>query len=200
MTETLHNIAAGLHGRYLDGDLDPPAASWLAEHRARCAACDQSFATLERLTRALEGLDRPEPHPGFADRVLAQVRPAPAPAWARWQLSTTWRRAAAVALLLSGALAALMLPLLVPLVGSQVGPASLFRGPDLLVQWLVAGIREAQPLLSLAQVTSVVAGALAKAALAPPVLLGLGASALLSAGTLLPLSRLLAGQAVPRRV
>jgi anti-sigma factor RsiW len=193
MTETLHNIAAGLHDRFLDGELDESGRRWLAEHRAVCPACNVRFARVERILETLSTLERPAPSPGFADRVLAQVRPAPAPAWARWQISGLWRRAAATALLVAGGLVAIAaLPLLGLLAGELGGPADPFNAPGVLADGLMMVLRVLAPLRSLAEVVAVLAHAVISAVATPQMLGAAAASVILSSAALLELLHILA--------
>ncbi len=192
MRETLHNIAAGLHNRLLDNDLDTEGRRWLADHRGRCQACDASFARMERLALALSALERPEPSPGFAQRILAEVRPAPAPFWARWQVAGLLGRAAAAMLLVCAGLAFLVSPSTAGSILDGVGVATLFRGPSLLADTLVAALNVADLVSPLVNVGSVLARTLQAAAATPAVLATLAGSALVSAGALLQLRSILA--------
>jgi hypothetical protein len=196
MKETLHNIAAGLHDRFLDRELDHEALRWLDDHRARCAACDASFTRLERLTATLTALERPDPGRGFADRVLAEVRPAPAPFWARWQLTGAWSRAAAAALLVVAGLGALLVPDLLGGALGVAGPTTLFRGPGLLASGVVAVLDWLDPFRALTETVAVLGKSLLAGAGSPQVLTILSASAAVSAGALVELSKILA---VPQR-
>ena len=193
MKDSLHNIAAGLHDRWLDGELDADGRRWLARHRAACPACDASFARMERLVGSLDELERPEPRAGFADRVLSQVRPAPVPVWARWQLDSIWSRAAVIALLLGAGLALAGLPLLAgPVLAGLGGPAVLFRGPDLLADGLVTTLRWVEPFRALVGALAALGEALVSSAATPQVLLPLFGIALLSATAFYQLSHILA--------
>lgn len=191
MTETQHTTAASLHNRLLDGDLDPEGERRLAEHRARCPACDASFAGIERLVHALQGLERFEPRPDFADRILERVRPAPLPFWARWKLTPVWGRAAALALLFAAGLGFVgALPLLDLLLDID-GPAVLFRGPRLLADALVALADRLDPFRSVAELAAVFIRVLLTVAATPAFVAALIGSALLSASAFLQLSRML---------
>ena len=77
MKETLHNLAAGLHNRLLDNELDAEGLRWLADHRSACPACDARFVRMERLVGAL----------------AAEV--ANHPAKPRWKPASFFRRFAA---------------------------------------------------------------------------------------------------------
>ncbi|MFN2432671.1 MAG: anti-sigma factor [Gemmatimonadota bacterium] len=199
MNPSLHNLAAGLHERLLDGEVDGEGRRWLQRHRAGCPACDAAFARLERITRALEELERYEPRAGFAERVLAQVRPAPLPAWARWRVAGGWQRAAAAAVLLGGGLIALVTPLLAGLVLGDAGNlALLFRWPVFAAEGLVALLRSLDPFRALLETGAVLAGILRTIAATPQVIGGLVASAVLSATALRQLSHLLVAPAARR--
>jgi anti-sigma factor RsiW len=193
MRETPHEIAAGLHNRLLDNDLDVEDRRRLAEHRAACDACDASFTGIEGMVLALDGLERFEPRPGFADRILAEVRPAPLPVWARWQVSTPWSRAAAYALLVGGGLTLLAATLVLrSVVGELSGPALVFRGPELLTDAMLALLQELDPLRAVGEILVFLGRTLLVAAAAPQILVTLSGIALLSATAFLRLSQILA--------
>lgn len=61
---------------FLDGILPPAGRRALDEHVASCARCRAAFADLERLGGLLADWPRVAPSAGFAERVLAAVRPA----------------------------------------------------------------------------------------------------------------------------
>lgn len=196
MTETLHNLAAGLHDRLLDGELDENGRRWLAEHRARCRACNSRFASLERIAEALRGLEALEPRPGFVDRVLADVRPAPVPVWARWQLSRPWQKVTAITLLVVAGVGAIAAPTLARiLIGEVARPATLFRGPEMVAELLLAVLRWLAPLRPVTDVVPVLGRTLLAAAGTPEVVAGALAGVLLAGVALLELSHVLA----PRR-
>jgi predicted anti-sigma-YlaC factor YlaD len=190
--KTPHSFAAGLHDRFLDGELDLAGRRLLAEHRRSCPACDQSFAHLERLVLALGTLERPLPPAGFAERVLADVRPAALPVWARWRIDSVWGRAAALALLVAGGLGLLIGTLFIaPIVGDAGSVALLFRGPGLVGEGIVAVLRQLDPFRAVTDLISLLGGVLLNAAGKPEVLWALTGSALLSASALVQLSKLL---------
>lgn len=193
MSGTPHEVAAALHSRWLDRDLEPEGERRLAAHRAGCPECEAAFAEMERLAEALAGLERFEPRAGFADRVLAAVRPAPVPAWARWRISTTWGRAAAIALLAGASLVFLGAAAALGLALKDVGsPGMLFRGPGLVVEGFLVLLRQLDPLRAIVEVAAVLGRALLVAAASPQVLLGLVGSAAVSAGAFFQLSHILA--------
>jgi hypothetical protein len=192
MKKTLHNVAAGLHNRLLDNELDADGQRWLADHRAHCTACDARFRRIEAMLATLMTLDRPEPGPDFADRILAEVRPAPAPLWARWRLAGAWRRAAAAAVLAAAGLALLLAPTFVDaVVGELGGPAFLFSGPGLLAAGLVSLLNEFAPFRALTETAAALARVVVTVAESPQVLAVLAASALVSAAAFLQLSHML---------
>lgn len=193
MTETLHNLAAGLHDRLLDGELDQEGVRWLVDHRRRCAACDARFARMDRLALALGGLERPLPRAGFADRILARVRPAPLPIWARWQIPPVWGRAASLALLVLAGLAFLAAPSTAGGVLQDLGGlATLLRSPVLLAHGVVAMLDVAELIRPFVELASVLVRALAAVVATPAALATLAASSLVSGLALLHLSHVLA--------
>jgi hypothetical protein len=192
MKKTLHNVAAGLHNRLLDNELDADGQLWLADHRAHCVACDARFRRVEAVLTALATLERPEPGPDFANRILAEVRPAPAPLWARWPIAGAWRRAAAAAVLAAAGLAVLLAPAFVDAIVRELGgPAFLFSGPGLLAAGLVSLLNEFAPFRALTETAAALARVVVTVAESPQVLAVLAASALVSAAAFLQLSHML---------
>lgn len=196
MKEGLHNIAAGLHDRLLDGELEAEGRRWLAEHRAGCERCDREFAEMDRLSAVLASLERPAPRPGFADRVLAQVRPAPLPVWARWGLAGVWSRAAAISGLLLGSVATLaLLFVALPVVG-DVGNVSLLVGaPGVAAQVVAAILSRLAPFDALITTIGAVGGALLHAITSPQLAAASAGAALLAAAAFRPFARLTTGAA-----
>jgi hypothetical protein len=192
MKRTLHNIAAGLHNRLMDNELDVEGRRWLAAHRAGCPACDARFARIELMVTALSMLERPEPRLGFADRILADLRPAPVPVWARWRIAGVWGRAAAAAVLVAAGLAALVAPTFLDLaVRGLGGPAFLFSGPSLLAGGLVGLLNGLDPFRALTDTADALAGVLVAVAGSPQVLGGLAVGAVVSAAAFHQLSHML---------
>jgi hypothetical protein len=192
MKKTLHNIAAGLHNRLLDNDLDAEGRRWLADHRAGCEACDRRFARIDRMVAALVSLERPEPGAGFADRILAEVRPAPVPVWARWRIAGAWGRAAAALVLVAAGFGALLAPSLVDLaVRGLGGPAFLFSGPSLLAGGLVGLVNGLDPFRTLTETAGALGSVTLAVARTPQMLVALATGALVSAASFLQLSHML---------
>jgi hypothetical protein len=192
MTKTLHNIAAGLHNRLLDNELDGEGRRWLADHRAGCVPCDAKFARIEGMVAALATLERPEPRAGFVDRILAEVRPAPVPVWARWRIAGAWGRAAAALVLVTAGFAALLAPTFVDLaVRGLGGPAFLFSGPSLLAGGLVGLVNGLDPFQTLAETVGALGSAFVAVARTPQVLVALATGALVSAASFIQLSHML---------
>ncbi len=197
MKRTLHNVAAGLQNRLRDNELDADGQHWLADHRVQCAACDARFRRVEAMLATLATLDRPEPGPDFADRILAEVRPAPAPLWARWRIAGAWRRAAAAAVLAAAGVAVLLAPAFADAVVRELGgPAFLFSGPGLLAAGLVSLLNEFAPFGALTGTAAALARVVVTVAGSPQVLAVLAAGALVSAAAFVQLSHMLA---VPHR-
>ena len=199
MTETLHNFAAGLHQRLLDSQLDTEGRRWLEHHRAWCPECDRSFSRLERITAALESLPAFEPSRGFADRVLAEVRPAPLPAWARWRVTSVWQRAAATVAVGVLALVGFAVPLLgILLAGDASNATLLFSWPGLAADGLVAVTRIADPFRPLFYLVTVLADATRAVLLSPQGTTAVAVSALLAGVAFRQLTHVLVAPRAPR--
>ncbi|HEY7530045.1 MAG TPA: hypothetical protein VIC56_05140 [Gemmatimonadota bacterium] len=194
MKPGLHNIAAGLHDRLLDGELEAEGRRWLAEHRAVCPRCDGEFAEMERLAAALGALERPAPRPGFADRVLAQVRPAPVPVWARWTPAGVWSRAAAIAALLLGSLGVLGASFVaLPVLGDWANVSLLVGVPAAAARGLAAVVGGLAPFGALATTGGAIGQALLHAVTSPQLAAASAAATLLAAAAFRPFARLTTG-------
>jgi anti-sigma factor RsiW len=194
MKPGLHNIAAGLHDRLMDGELEAEGRRWLAQHRAACARCDREFAEMERLAVTLGALERPAPQAGFADRVLAQVRPAPIPAWARWVPAGVWSRAAAIAGLILGSAAALAAAFVaLPVIGDPANVSVLVGAPAAAAKALAAILGQLAAFDAPATTGGAVGGALLHALASPQLAAASAGAALLAAAAFRPFARLTAG-------
>lgn len=57
---------------YLDGEADDAEA--IGRHLSQCVTCAQRFMELSKLSAHLKALPEAEPHPAFANRVMAHVQ------------------------------------------------------------------------------------------------------------------------------
>ena len=91
------------------GELEPPAAARTAEHLRGCAACNASFATLQRVLAAVDSTPPLEVGDGFERTVWARLQPeldrGPRKGWLSWFVLSPARLAwvAAVVLLVGAA-------------------------------------------------------------------------------------------------
>jgi len=58
---------------YIEGDLWPTQVQRMDEHLQNCAACREKIADIRLITNASSDLDKLEPGPFFANRVLCEV-------------------------------------------------------------------------------------------------------------------------------
>jgi anti-sigma factor RsiW len=64
---------------YLDGELPPALGARLAEHLRTCVSCTELLAELRAIDGLLLAPRQLEPAPNFTFKVMADVRPLPAP-------------------------------------------------------------------------------------------------------------------------
>lgn len=83
MSETQHPSADRLEA-FVEGTLQAGDRVVLESHLLSCPACQTQVEEWRGLFNALATLPQFEPSLGFANRVMAQVRVAPRPAWQEW--------------------------------------------------------------------------------------------------------------------
>lgn len=59
---------------YLDGELEPDAATSVGDHVASCTSCQEELDRLDHARRLLRGMAPVEPPPGFTERFGARLR------------------------------------------------------------------------------------------------------------------------------
>lgn len=111
MTDSLVHPEPDRLEAFVEGTLPDADRAVVAFHVQQCAVCQQELEEWRALFGALASLPRPEPLPGFAARVMAEVRvtrpwPTRAAAWAeRWgsrlvpQTTAGWALVAALVVL-----------------------------------------------------------------------------------------------------
>lgn len=92
---------------WLDGDLPAAEARAFAAHLDGCARCAAEVSAFRRVWADLAALPQWDPSPELIERVLAEVLPEHAPAWAR---ALGWAYAASLGLALGALAAAIALP------------------------------------------------------------------------------------------
>ncbi|MDQ1255441.1 MAG: hypothetical protein QG656_31 [Candidatus Hydrogenedentes bacterium] len=93
----LPELSAYLDGESADGER-------IAQHLAQCPVCAQRYRQLAELSRRVQSLPMAEARPGFATRVVAQVRETdthPARLW-RWRIGVPAAAAAIVLIAVVG--------------------------------------------------------------------------------------------------
>jgi anti-sigma factor RsiW len=66
--------------RYVDGDLEPHRAAWVARHLLDCPACERLHRRLRNVDALLETVQPADLSGSFTSTVMAQVREMPPPA------------------------------------------------------------------------------------------------------------------------
>ncbi|HEY3676575.1 MAG TPA: zf-HC2 domain-containing protein, partial [Candidatus Tumulicola sp.] len=69
--------------RYVDGDLEPGRAAWMARHLHQCPSCEQLHRRLRVVDALLETMQPITLHDDFSANVMAAVRRAAVPATPR---------------------------------------------------------------------------------------------------------------------
>jgi anti-sigma factor RsiW len=92
MSDTYHPDADRLEA-YAEGGLEQAERVVIESHLLACRVCQTALEEWRALFAALEGLPQLEPAAGFADRVMARVRVAPAAGRAGLPLRAWGRRA-----------------------------------------------------------------------------------------------------------